>query len=89
MNRTITIRNVPDEAYATLAERAADKGISLQELLLREITEIANRPDISSLLRHIRAAARQDGIAIDHTELLAILDEERSNSGSSSNDPVP
>jgi plasmid stability protein len=44
MSKTIQIRNVPDALHRKLKSRAALEGISLSELLLKEIEQIAERP---------------------------------------------
>jgi plasmid stability protein len=40
----VQIRNVPPKIHKTLKARAAKKGMSLSEYLLREMTELAERP---------------------------------------------
>jgi len=57
--KTVQIRDVPDAVHATLRSRAAAAGLSLSEYLLRELTEVASRPEISDVLR--RAAERAGG----------------------------
>ena len=42
----ITIRNVPHEVRDELAARAARSGRSLQEYLLRQLTDLASRPAV-------------------------------------------
>jgi plasmid stability protein len=39
----ITIRNVPEDVNAKLKQRAAERGQSLQQFLLRELAEAADR----------------------------------------------
>ena len=40
----IQIRNVPEDLHRRLKARAAMAGVSLSDLLLREITAVAERP---------------------------------------------
>ena len=42
----ITIRNVPEDVNEKLKQRAAERGQSLQQFLLRELTETARRSPI-------------------------------------------
>jgi antitoxin FitA len=51
---TLQIRNVPDEISRRLKTRAANKGQSLSEYLLAELTRIAERPTIEELTERIR-----------------------------------
>lgn len=52
----IQIRNVPDELHERLRVRAAEEGLSLSALLLREAERVAERPSRRELLA--RAARR-------------------------------
>jgi hypothetical protein len=45
VTRTIRLVAVPDALYATLAARAARRGLSLPDYLLEEFRRIAARPD--------------------------------------------
>jgi plasmid stability protein len=51
---TLQIRNVPEEVSRTLKARAAQKGQSLSEYALAELTRIAQRPTIEELTERIR-----------------------------------
>ena len=53
----IQIRNVPDELHQALKIRAAREGVTLSELILRELPGIANRPSIEEIMR--RAGRRK------------------------------
>ena len=55
---SVTIRNVPDDVRASLADRAAHRGQSLQEFLLRELTSAAQRPDTFEAILRARAGAQ-------------------------------
>lgn len=50
----IQIRNVPDEVHRRLKARAAEEGISLSDLLLREAVRLVERPSRAALLERIR-----------------------------------
>jgi plasmid stability protein len=45
----IQIRNVPDALHRRLKSRAALVGMSLSDFLLREISEVVQRPTIEEL----------------------------------------
>ena len=49
--KSIRIRGVPDETYASLQARAAATGHSLAEFLLLEVKRIARRPPLAEALR--------------------------------------
>ncbi len=73
MSKTIQIRDIDDDVYRALARRAAEKGISVPELLRREAHRLAERPSIAEWLD------RNRGIRSDLTteEILADLDAHR------------
>jgi plasmid stability protein len=48
--RTLYIRNVPDHVAERLERMAARRGVSLNALAVRELTEIAGRADNYALL---------------------------------------
>ena len=43
MSKTLQIRDVPDETYQRLVQRAAESGITVPELLRREVDKLAGR----------------------------------------------
>ena len=45
----IQIRNVPEDIHRRLKARAATAGMSLSDLLLREITAMAERPSLEEI----------------------------------------
>lgn len=49
----IQIRNVPEPLHRALKERAAREGITLSELLMRELPRIAQRPTRKQVLARI------------------------------------
>lgn len=54
MSKTIQIRDVPDEDYAALVRRAAEAGVTLPELLRREVARLAARPTVEEWLARTR-----------------------------------
>lgn len=74
---TITIRNVPEEVRNVLAARAARSGRSLQEYMLREITELASRPTLEDIIDGARTDARRAGTRLDVWTVLADVDADR------------
>lgn len=57
--KTIQIRNVPDDAHATLRMRAAGAGVSLSDYALIELLRVAERPPVADVL--LRAGSRAGG----------------------------
>jgi plasmid stability protein len=49
----ITIRNVPEDVNTKLKQRAAERGQSLQQFLLRELSEAADRSPLEQRLREV------------------------------------
>jgi plasmid stability protein len=70
--RTLYLRNVPDEVVERLERLAAQRGMSVSAVALRELTEVSRRADNPLLL----AALPDRGIA--PTEVVEDLDAERS-----------
>jgi plasmid stability protein len=58
----IQIRNVPDDLHRALKVRAAKQGITLSELILRELPRIANRPSMEEVLARIKSREPVRGI---------------------------
>jgi antitoxin FitA len=77
MSKSITIRNVPDQARDELAARAARNGQSLQEYLRGQLIALAERPDNRSLLEAIRERKRQTGTALSAERILQLRDADR------------
>jgi hypothetical protein len=73
MPKTIQIRDVDDEVYAALARRAAERGITVPEVLRREAIKLASRPTMREWLESVRGAQSE----ISRSEVLAALDEIR------------
>jgi antitoxin FitA len=74
---SITIRDVPDEARAELASRAASSGRSLQEFLRAELIELARRPDAQSLVARVRERKQRTGSRLAAERILAHRDADR------------
>jgi len=71
--KTIQIRDVDDEVYAGLARRAAERGVSVPELLRVEATRVAFRPSMTEWLESTRGVSS----GIPRAEVRATLDEMR------------
>lgn len=50
----LQVRDVPDAVHRRLKVRAAQQGVTLSELLRRELERIAERPTMSEVLERIR-----------------------------------
>lgn len=77
MTVAITIRNVPDDVRDELAARAARSGRSLQEFLLRRLTELASRPSAEDVIARARDRVQATGTRLEPAEILADLDADR------------
>lgn len=73
MPRTIQIRDIDDETYNGLSQRAAEEGISVPELLRREATRLVARPSMREWLARTRR--RSSTIGPEH--VVTALDETR------------
>ena len=74
---TITIRNVPEDTHAELVAKAAAAGQSLQEYLKAKLIEVADRPDMATLMARIRARKEATGINVPIEDILADLRADR------------
>ncbi|MBK5216764.1 MAG: antitoxin [Propionibacteriales bacterium] len=81
MSGLVQIRNVPDEARLALKARAAARGESFNEYLLKLLVENASRPTVQEVLA--RAAARSEKATASAVE--AIWAERDDRGGSTSN----
>jgi antitoxin FitA len=72
MPKTIQTRDVGDETYEALAARAAREGLSVPELVRRELTRIAALPSELEWLESVQRPA-----AHSHIDTVALLDEVR------------
>ncbi len=73
MPKTIQIRDVDDHDYAALARRAAEVGLTVPELLRREVARLAARPTMQEWL----ARTRRRGSTVSRAEVIEALDEVR------------
>jgi plasmid stability protein len=55
MSKMIQLRNVPDALHRTLKIRAADQGVSLSDLVIREIRKFADRPTLEEMRKRLEA----------------------------------
>jgi plasmid stability protein len=53
MSKMIQVRNVPDSLHRKLKARAASEGISLSDLVLKEMEYVAERPTLRELAERI------------------------------------
>jgi antitoxin FitA len=74
--KMIQIRNVPDDLHKALKVRAAKEGISMSEMLLRELPRIAYRPTFEDVMARIRARGPIEGMP-SGAELVRAAREER------------
>jgi plasmid stability protein len=72
----IQIRHVPDEIHRKLKMRAAERGMALSDFILREVSEVANRPTLEELLGRIRRRPKPSG-RIDSAALVRAEREAR------------
>ena len=73
MPKTVQIRDIEDDVYAALARRAADAGLTVPELLRREVARLAGRPSVDEWLERTRRRPS----AIRRAEGVEALDEIR------------
>ena len=77
MPKTVQIRDLPDDAYDTLRQRAAAAGLGLPEYLRRRLVDLSRRLDPSEALSRQRALVEASGRGPTRDEILAALDEGR------------
>jgi len=53
MPKMIQVRNVPDGLHKKLKARAAMQGISLSDLVLKEMEHIAERPTLKEMMERL------------------------------------
>jgi hypothetical protein len=73
VGKTVQIRDIDDDVYAALARRAAESGMSVPELLRREVARLAARPTIEEWLSRTRRRPSR----ITSAEIVDALDEVR------------
>jgi antitoxin FitA len=75
---TIQIRDIPDEAYATIRRRAEAAGQSLQAYMRNQVIEMARRTSKEEAFAAIEAAlARHGGSSATVDEIVADVHAER------------
>ena len=52
--KIIQVRDVPDDVHRKLKARAAQQGMSLSELVRRQLVELAERPTVDEIYERIR-----------------------------------
>jgi plasmid stability protein len=77
VSRSITVRDVPDDAVAELASRAAETGRSLQEYLRARLIDMARVPDVEVWVSRVEARQAVTGGSITADEILAHRDADR------------
>ena len=73
MPKTVQIRDIDDVVYAALTRRAADAGLTVPELLRREVARLASRPSVDEWLERTRRRPS----AISRAEVIQALDDIR------------
>ena len=74
---TITIRNVPEHVRNELAARAARRGQSLQEFMLRQVTEVAEQQEMEDWIAQVRENRRHMRSGVTIESILADRDADR------------
>lgn len=72
--KSILIREVPHELHIQLKHRAKDRGQSLQQYLLQELTVLASRPTMDEVLKRIENRSLE---RVDMETVVSGLDEVR------------
>jgi hypothetical protein len=75
--KMIQIRNVPDELHQALKIRAAREGISMSELILRDLPRIAYQPTLAQIQERIRRRGPIKGFEGTGADLVRAAREER------------
>lgn len=76
---TLQVKNVPDELYAALRERAREERTSLSEVVLRMLRIELERPSLSAWVSRQRRE-RGSGVARD-VDIEALMDDVRGEFG--------
>jgi len=69
----VQIRDIDDDIYAALSRRAADAGLTVPELLRREVARLASRPSVDEWLERTRRRPS----TISRAEVVEALEEIR------------
>jgi len=70
----VLVRDIPEEVHATLRRRAEQRGQSLQQYLVGELTRLAERPTLSELLNSVE---RRRGGRVGLRQAAADIADER------------
>ena len=73
MPKTVQIRDIDDDLYLALTQRAAEYGISVPELLRREAEKLVRKPSMKEWLER----TRNRSTPISRRDVLEALDEMR------------
>jgi len=73
VSKTIQIRDVPDETYQRLVQRAAETGQSVPDLLRKEVEKLASRLSTREWLDR----AERMGGPVRSSDVVDLLDEAR------------
>ena len=74
MPKTVQIRDIDDAVYVALQRHAAEAGMSVPELLRREVARIAARPSVEEWLGRTR---RGPPSTLSSRDVIEALDELR------------
>ena len=74
---SVTIRHVPEGVRNELAARAARTGRSLQEYLLGELTDLAERRTVAEVMADVQQRKRASGTRLDVAAILSDRDADR------------
>ncbi len=77
MQKSITVRDVPDGVCRELASRAAANGHSLQSYLKTALIELASRPDVGEVLARIEKRKELTGTRLSAAAILRHRDADR------------
>ena len=77
MPKSITIRDIPDDARDELAARTSATGRSLQEYLKSQLIELASRPDAEVMLARVRHRKERTGSTLSADAILGHRDADR------------
>jgi antitoxin FitA len=75
--KMIQIRNVPDDLHKALKVRAAKEGISMSDLIMRDLPRIAHRPTLADIQERIRRRGPIEGFEGTGADLVREGREER------------
>ena len=77
MQKSITVRDVPERVCRELAARAAANGHSLQSYLKTALIELASRPDVAEVLARIEKRKALTGTRLSAAAVVRHRDADR------------